>query len=68
MTLFNQQAVRWIETLRSDLNCNRRKPRLSKENRLRFISEQYERLYLLNRAIAGSVTFIGAPPIGEQHV
>ena len=66
MGLTNPQAVRWIEGLREDLAGQRKRPRLAPAKRLAFLSEQYERLFLLNRALSGGVTFIGAPPIGEE--
>lgn len=65
--LSNGQAVRWIVALQENLTEQRRKTRLSPDKRLQFLSEQYQQLFLLHRAIQGTVLFVGVPPIGESQ-
>lgn len=64
--LNNQQAVRWLGELREGLKKHRRRRKITPEERLAFLSEQYNQLYLMHRAIDGRVVFVGAPPIGEN--
>lgn len=62
-----EQVVRWIGELREGIQRHRRRRKISPEERLAFLSQQYHHLYLLNRAIEGRVVFVGAPPIGESQ-
>ena len=62
MQLNNEQAVRWISELERSLE------QFDGElNKMDFISQQYDRLHLLVRAIDGSVIFLGTTPLGELH-
>ena len=64
----SDQAVRWINSLRKNLNQHRRRRKVTNDERLAFLSDQYQSLYLLNHAIDGKVLFVGATPIGENDV
>jgi hypothetical protein len=61
----NDQAIRWIQMLQDNLAEFRKRSRLSPETKIKFISEQYARLFLIVRAINGRVIFTGTTPIGE---
>lgn len=66
--LSSDQAVCWIDGLIENLAKNRRRRKISSEERLAFLSEQYMLIFQLNRAISGQVLFTGAPPIAPPIV
>jgi len=66
-SITNVQAEQWILELRKSLGKIRRRRKITDDELLSFLSEQYNQLYLIHRAIAGDVVFIGAPPIGDSN-
>lgn len=61
------QVIGWISALRENIATHRRRRTITDEERLQFLSTQYDLLYLINKAIAGKVIFVGTPPIGENN-
>lgn len=61
------QVIRWISVLRDNLAAHRRRRVITDEERLQFLSTQYDLLFLINKAIEGKVIFVGTPPIGENN-
>lgn len=62
MAISNRQAEDWVARLQSRL------PEVfTHPNPRQVLAEQYALLFLLNRALEGEVTFIGAPIVEEQH-
>ena len=66
-SITNVQAEQWILELHKVLRKLRRRRKITDEELLSFLSEQYNQLYLIHRAISGDVVFIGAPPIGDSN-
>lgn len=64
MELRPEQAKAWILEIRANLQRFRRKRKMTVEERLKFLSEQYSTLYELNLAIDGKRRFLGVPQIG----
>ena len=67
MGITSDQAVRWIAEMRSELTRYRRRRKITDDERLNCLSDQYARIYLIHRAISGQVTFVGAPPIDPDN-
>lgn len=67
MSVTPTQANEWIKNLSNNMRAFRKKARMKKEDKVKFINEQYLSLHLLNRAIYGHVQFIGCPkPVIEE--
>lgn len=58
-----EQAVEWLDAIEKNFVEFRKKTRLNKVDKIKYIEEQYATLYLLNRAINGEVVFVGAKQI-----
>jgi hypothetical protein len=64
MELRPEQAKAWTCEVRENLKRFRRKRKMTVEERLEFLSNQYSTLYQLNLAIDGKSRFLGVPQIG----
>ncbi|CAK0780891.1 hypothetical protein CCP4SC76_7630003 [Gammaproteobacteria bacterium] len=63
MRLRPEQASHWIEEIWYALEEQQTKTGVTPDEWLAFLSEQYQKLFLLNRAILGNVIFVGAPSV-----
>ena len=59
----NEQAEQWIENIAKNLSDFRKKHRLKKEDKIKYVQEQYQTLLLIKSAIEGEVIFVGAKQI-----
>lgn len=67
MALDSVAAGCWINGLLKEHERFRQKCEVTPEQQLEFLQQQYEQLFLLHRAVAGQVVFVGAPPFGEGY-
>lgn len=56
----NDQAQEWLKNISKNLSDFRKKHRLKKEDKIKYIEEQYRTLMLMQKAIDGDVIFVGA--------
>ena len=56
----NDQAQEWLKNISNNLSDFRKKHRLNKEDKIKYIEEQYRTLMLMQKAIDGDVIFVGA--------
>jgi hypothetical protein len=61
---YNHHIHGWLEKIESNIEKFRKNyPNPSNAERLEFISHQYHLVMLINRALQGTVIFVGAKPI-----
>lgn len=56
----SDQAAEWLENISKNLSEFRKKHRLNKEDKIKYIQQQYHTLMLIQKAIDGEVIFVGA--------
>ena len=64
---YNHHIYGWLEKIEANIANYRAQVTTTPEDRIEFITHQYHLVMLINRAIDGSVIFVGARPV-EQPV
>lgn len=65
--LNSAQIERWVLEIRDNLQTLKRKRKFNDEKTLKYLSQQYDTLLLLNSVIEGKVRMVGVPqPKSDQ--
>lgn len=65
---YNHHIYGWLEKIESNIAKYRATVDTTPEDRIEFITHQYHLVMLINRAIEGSVIFVGARPVPQVVV